>query len=217
MSTSRTKGTIMHRMRQTSLRLLSVIASLALILGLSVAVPSSASALNAANVSGAIVSVDPVSAANRQIHTTYEIADDQVLYLVLRFTDSNNVVGQVQPTLIPGPTGVRTRDYPVSQLTGTGPWTVELLFTEGTGGAEHSLGTATVEVSDSPPPVTDPAIVAAQKALAAAKQVLAAARLQLKEADTRAEKQTARMAYFKALKQVGLAHKALRIAIRANR
>lgn len=61
------------------------------------------------------------------------------------------------------------------------------------------------------------AVEQAQQALTEAKQALTEARQQLMEADTPAEKQAARIAVRKALKQVGMASKALRIALRANR
>ncbi len=111
-------------------------ALIALVLGSGTVVSTVASAsaettIAPGDMTGSIYAVDGCSVSNRQIHTTHQNNVSQTLFAVLRATDSRGVMSDAPWTPVAPQTGLISQDYPVSSLTGTGPWSVELLSTNG--------------------------------------------------------------------------------------
>ncbi len=172
--------------------------------------------VTASDMTGAVLSVDPGSVADRQVEVTYmNNHTTRAFYLAPRVTDSAGLVTDLVRTLVGPQNGTPSRDYPVSDFAGVGPWTFELRFT-GDNVEYFTMDTATVSVSDVP--TEEPtAVEKARAALAAAQAVLTEARAALAAADTRAEKATARKVVQDASRAVREAKRDLRVALRAAR
>lgn len=129
-----------------------IIAFILPIFGIAVA-PVSASAATG-DIVGSITSVDGCEVQDRKAYANYQNNLAGSAYLIdFRSTDVNGVTSTSR-SLVAGPSSVVYREYAVSALPGTGPWTVELIAT--LDDLEYfTLDTDTVSVCEEPPPVPE--------------------------------------------------------------